>query len=415
MTSSALHRKVQHYHRHCSSILLGSRKVYYPSTASFFPFSNFQSPPSSPHYPQHPINMFMERSLLLFLLFLSVVLLNQGNACSSVRTRLEFLVFYSELRGLARSDSSQAAGMLRAGFHDCITARHEKPDSGCNGSLRLPEELSHPNNARLQGPVAELMRRKARYTCVSAADAFMIGFAASTYEAGGGYIFDAVVNENSPRQDSLTSDYVGNILDLPPVNDRSFQGQLSFYKRKNFDERDLVISLVVGHSIGGAQNQKTSRVENFTETSPSTVNADYCGGLLSSFLSSEESNPLEDLISFNFIAPDFALIDKSSTYNGVDELRKYCIVRLIGENEFILKFDFNSQIVKSNFRQFATKLQALSGRNVQVAPLPKAESHNSRDSHSLAASQSQSPTSPTASSAFQNLRDRLLGLLKLKN
>lgn len=353
-------------------------------------------------------------SVGFLVLFALAVLFNQSEACSSLKTRLEFIVFYSELRRLVRSDAAQSAGMLRAGFHDCITARHEKPDSGCNGSLRLPEELNHPNNARLQGPVTELMRRKARYSCVSAADAFMIGFAASTYEAGGGNIFDAVVNAYSPRLDSATSDFVGDILDLPPANDRSFQGQLSFYQRKNLDETDLVISLVVGHSIGGALNRKTNRVENFTETSPSTVNADYCGGLLTTFLSSEESHALEDLFAFNFIAPDFALIDKSSSQNGLDELQKYCMVRLIGDNEFVLKFDFKRETVHSDYRRFATKLQALSGRNVRVAPLPKAESHNSKHSQSLNPSQPHSSENRKDSSLFQNLRDRLLGLFNLR-
>ena len=367
-----------------------------------------------------------------FLLTFLLVRLVFSQDCS--RRGNDIRALYRELRDIAEADDAMLAGFLRAAFQDCVTARSQKVTTGCNGSLKF--ELDDPRNDRLKPVVSRIEQVLVSHPCISLADGIKIAFAAASITAKSGGILGDVVDFSVARKDATEGDYVdvgivgrprlpteetsvpwspGTIgsglrnvpslhahagkkfhniaiqnnnyangvlivynssLDLPNPLNRSWAYHMGFYQRKGFSAHDLVISFVVGHSIGRFNstftsteksgpppyNLKTQRnmgvisrgLLDFTGTSTNRVNGDYCGNLL---VKSEFS--MGDLPMFNTLPSDNALIDDE---DGVNRLRGICSVDFGGTTNYKLQFNENMDDIKTRFRQFAIKMQRLTGQ-----------------------------------------------------
>lgn len=200
------------------------------------------------------------------------------------------------------------AAFVRAAFHDCITATTDKADSGCNGSLRLPTELAHPNNGRLATAMT-IIQASVVGTCVSVADAIQLATAVALLEAGGPDIADDIVSAESPRTDALIADTVDN--ELPNRND-TYQQSLSFYVRKGLSATDLISSYAGGHSLGGFSSG--SGIQPFT-TDVNSVSSSYSKNLVRR----AEGAP-DNLPGFNTLSSDANLIQNEL---AVQSLRHY--------------------------------------------------------------------------------------------
>lgn len=282
-------------------------------------------------------------------------------SCSNTR-RHDIKAMHKELRHIARSHPALSAAFIRAAFHDCITAHSSNELSGCNGSLKY--ELHDGGNDRLDGAVAVIEKVRENYPCISLADALLIAFVASSKVTRAGVKLRDVVSFKHGRYDVSEADFFNNEeqLDLPVVLSRSWEMQLAYYASKGFTAEDMVISLVVGHSIGGfseivinGNNQpvKTGRIIKFTEVSPNEVNADYCGNLLM------KRQLGKNLPTFNTLPSDDALI---GTDQGWQLLRGICSVQTHGRKSFVLRFRADRQELKRKFRVFVRKMQGLTGK-----------------------------------------------------
>lgn len=140
--------------------------------------------------------------------------------------------------GLARQPS-RAAGLLRAGFHDCITATMSKSGSGCNGSLRLGTELRYKGNIRMSRTIA-FLRPIQRTSFVSWADLFQLGVERAMVKTGGPNVF-----LGGGRRDANSADE--NTL---PGEKTSYSTLKTFFKNNGFNVRQMVVAQVGGHAIG---------------------------------------------------------------------------------------------------------------------------------------------------------------------
>lgn len=263
---------------------------------------------------------------------------------------------YAVFRKKASTDGALAAGYIRAGFHDCITVNPDDPESGCNGSLQFevgPEPAFGPN--RRLGPTVDDMKTVGSdFPCISFADTILIAYAASSFVSRGGSIIGDLVSDKLIHTDVTKPDLLPDgSLDLPNGGDSSFTGQLAFYQRKNFNARDFIASLVVGHSIGGfARPGTTAPIFIFTETSPTTVNGDYCGALLAARqLNLGNVAPP----NFNFLPSDFSITDSAE---GLGIVNTFCGIEL-GDNNEVLGFTENIKNIQNAFREFSKKMALL--------------------------------------------------------
>lgn len=132
-----------------------------------------------------------------------------------------------------------AAGFIRASFHDCFTVTDEKKDSGCNGSLRLREELAGPKNNGLD-KVMKFLEPILRASCISTADAIQIGVEKALLLTGGMH-----VSLGRGRTDAATSDMVDELPGL-----FKFKKLKEIYAKKKFTVPEMVASIVGGHAVG---------------------------------------------------------------------------------------------------------------------------------------------------------------------
>lgn len=234
------------------------------------------------------------------------------------------------------------AAFVRAAFHDCVTATSDKPDSGCNGSLRLEEELTNADNARLRGAIAAI-RRSVRNTCVSVADGIQIANAVALEIAGGPNILSSVVDSANPRTDATTADTVTNEL---PSRTSPFPDLLAFYERKGFSLQEFIASLAVGHSLGGFATP--NGIAPFT-TDIFTVSSSYCFNLVQRISSGT------NLQGFNTLQSDVTLI---SNPEAVNRLQTYagCF-----DGGCSASSQTGLQIMRNDFTDFAIKLSQMTG------------------------------------------------------
>lgn len=285
-----------------------------------------------------------------------------GNTCSYTRED-DIRKMHKEFRRITFTNPALSPAFMRAAFHDCITAHSSNELSGCNGSLKF--ELNDGGNSRLDGAVRVIEKlRMKKFPCISFADALQIAFAASSNVNRAGVRLKDVVDFKYGRVDVSEADFFNNEeqLDLPGPLSQSWDAQLAFYESKGFSAEDMVISLVVGHSIGGFSeivfnaNQepvKTGRIIKFTEVSPNKVNADFCGNMLM------KKRFGQNMPTFNTLPSDDALI---GTNQGLSLLRTICRVETHGRKSFALRFRANRRQLKRKFRVFVRKMQALTGK-----------------------------------------------------
>jgi len=167
------------------------------------------------------------------------------------------------------SDKANAAVLLRAGFHDCFTATPYKADSGCNGSLRLREELRNPINSGFDS-LRPFLAPILKGTCVSWADAFQMGTELSMILTGGPFVRLGRGRRDSPLPDEVTGE-------IPLLID-SFEELKALYARKGFNVREMVVSNVGGHALGGFEG--TDGSENEFTPNPNTFNNMYAVNLV---------------------------------------------------------------------------------------------------------------------------------------
>lgn len=276
------------------------------------------------------------------------------------------------------ADPMTAAQYIRAGFHDCATARKEDPLSGCNGSLKfeLPAvegDQSDPfaANLRLKDTVADIESVREIFQCLSLADSILIAYAAGARvsKAARRDLLKELVNEDNPRVDRGEADFHDGFLDLPSALEATFAGQMAFYSRKGFTEQDFVVSLVVGHSVGGfAPFAQSSPVLPFTEPSVHLVNGDYCGALLAArtevFGPGKSPAGLIALPRFNFLPSDFSISDGA----GLEIMKKYCAIDIPDKTNYALKFTEDKQAYQEDFGKFSVKMGLLHGSYIDTLP-----------------------------------------------
>lgn len=150
---------------------------------------------------------------------------------------------------MVRKDKALAARFLRAAFHDCFSASKAIKGSGCNGSLRSEAELNDVRNGGLR-PLIRKIIPIAKKTCVSVADLLHYGSSAGVYLTGGPY-----TNPGGGRQDSPqgAQDDPASLPPSDPPNRATFNKIRVAYQNQGFKSpRDLVVSIVGGHAIGGS-------------------------------------------------------------------------------------------------------------------------------------------------------------------
>lgn len=301
---------------------------------------------------------------VIFILLCTTYMVRLTHACSTGDVQSQMQLFYKKAVSSSLRDSGLQAGLLRAGFHDCISTTTEKPDSGCNGSLRSEKERMARNNARL-GPTIDFVvnTRDSLATCISYADAFVLGYCAAVKTAAGLSIVTLMVNPSFPRTDvpdgvdDLTSD--GRVLLPNPTV--GFDTNLQFYAERGLTATDLVVSNVVGHAIGSFRNRVDGSefpLNNFTAT-PNVVGPQYAAHLLWRHENSDDT----DLKGFATLRSDLSFVASST---GRDILSKYASFKLIGGNQ-------NSKIrmswtgaqkkkVLADFQRFSVKMGQVSGK-----------------------------------------------------
>lgn len=313
---------------------------------------------------------------ILFVLF-SLLTFIHAQDCTDKERRKQIKPVYKLFLDKSR-DATKAAQFIRAGFHDCATATKDDPLSGCNGSLKfeLPAvegDLSDPffPNLRLKDTVTELESVRELYTCLSLADTILIAYAAAARvsKAAKRDLLNDLVSESIARPDRAEADFHNNVLDLPDARIDSFTGQMAFYSRKNFNERDFVVSLVVGHSVGGfAPPAQSSPVLPFTEPSELLVNGDYCGALLASrtavFGPGRSPAGNVALPRFNFLPSDFAISDGA----GLEIMKDYCAIDIPDRTNYALKFTENKLAYQEDFAKFSIKMGLLYGDYISTLP-----------------------------------------------
>lgn len=188
--------------------------------------------------------------------------------CEPVNRQAELSTIESYIRGNMTARNALMPMFVRAAFHDCVTATADKPLSGCNGSLRLAEELSNANNGRLRAAITTIEDTVGPF-CMSVADGIQFAGAIAVRAAGGPDVINEIIDVNNPRVDVDEADTVDNEL---PDRDSNFAELVAFYARKSMSMADLVSSSAGGHSLGGVQ-QDDNTVSRFTRDSRAISNS----------------------------------------------------------------------------------------------------------------------------------------------
>lgn len=185
--------------------------------------------------------MLSPRSFLI-LIVLTTVLSRCAHAARSrvARCKPNFRLAEGLTEKELQKDIRFAAAFIRASFHDCFTVTKKKKDSGCNGSLRLRLELAGSKNARLDKLAKMVELSIVRKTCISFADAIQIGVEKALLLTGGPKIFLGRGRSDAPKADSVN--------ELPGLEE--FSSLKAIFAKKKFTVRELVVSIIGGHSFG---------------------------------------------------------------------------------------------------------------------------------------------------------------------
>lgn len=290
---------------------------------------------------------------------------------SEVTSQMKAL--YAHFIQSAAADADLRSGLMRAGFHDCITAHKGDPQSGCNGSLR--KETTITNNANLADTV-KFVEDSVRSVAplISHADAFLLGMAASTFVSGGGSIVLDIVDPGIPRTDYAGDDTMGpnRTLGLPNPFTFDFNTLLTFYKDHGMDARDLVISVVVGHSLGALDTNpfeiNTGPALDFTPRSDA-IGQLYAGHL--TWLSQNGGTNARDASGFNTLPSDRALITDRTGLGLLSVYTSQKPDRRSGSGVQVLNGLFGGKRgnIGGDFRIFAIKLSKQSGAIVGRGPI----------------------------------------------
>lgn len=243
-------------------------------------------------------------TVLTFGLIATLSLAAPTSSCSKTMKQ-DMKDLYDAFIKITKEDILHRAAFIRAGFHDCVATTPRKPDSGCNGSLRF--ELQNPNNVRLVSGVNKIVSTTDELApCVSYADAFMLAYTAA-FAVGGNNVlkWDGLVDPSNPRTDSETGDFSddqGNI-DLPDPFTFDFNVLLKFYTDRGMNAEDLVISTVVGHSLGGFDDP----FDNADTVFPFTPRNDFVSSLYAVNLLNGYITGTGNLEGFNMLPSDLAL------------------------------------------------------------------------------------------------------------
>lgn len=236
------------------------------------------------------------------------------------------------------SNTRLIPGFIRATFHDCITVTPDKPDSGCNGSLRLTEEITNPNNARLSLVTNELEGILASTTCVSFADAIQIGVEVASNLAGLP-MFPGFLGRG--RTDAGTPDTVNGELPSPIA---TFAELKAFYERKGFTVRDLVVSSVGGHAVG--RFLARSGAEFPFTPNELVIDNGYAINLLDGILAGQTNLP-----GFNTLPSDRSLVE--------DEAARFWLGFYAGRGSRGGFTRLGNRRLRKDFRIFLRKLASL--------------------------------------------------------
>lgn len=149
--------------------------------------------------------------------------------------------------GINKNPDLQPA-IVRASFHDCTLVSKQRPKSGCNGSIRLPDEYNDQNNDRVVIAVDHAMNIS-KATCLSVADSLLVSMSVVVQRAKGPNVLPYIISLKRQRDDATESDRVQGPLDLPQSNS-DLASLIAYYKTRGFTIRDFVASTAGGHSLG---------------------------------------------------------------------------------------------------------------------------------------------------------------------
>lgn len=267
--------------------------------------------------------------------------------CNKKRNvRKQYILFKRDVTKLYKADPPVVGpGLLRLAFHDCITATANKSNSGCNGSIRLPAELNRPANNRLNESVERLrpLIEDSSRDCISWADGILYAAARVTKMMRGGNAKN-VVNMKSLREDVNEEDYV----DLPSAT-WPYATAREFYKCKGFSEKEFVVSLAGGHSVG--RFTRTEQLHAFTPLQ-SKIDSEYSINLHLRNLTCRLPH-CRNAPGFNTLPIDNHLVGATEE-NGLDIIATYA-----GGQQYT-KSKGNARI-KKDFPKFLLKLSKLNG------------------------------------------------------
>eukprot|EP00737_Agarophyton_chilense_P002452 gb/GEZJ01002797.1/.p1 GENE.gb/GEZJ01002797.1/~~gb/GEZJ01002797.1/.p1 ORF type:complete len:292 (-),score=47.63 gb/GEZJ01002797.1/:512-1387(-) len=277
--------------------------------------------------------------VFIVLLFSASLLLH-----ATVSTASNCFSAHSHIRKLLekgmKKDPDLIPAFSRAAFHDCITATKAKPKSGCNGSLRLKDEITNMNNDGLQPPLDFLRKHLptiANKDCASFADGIQLGAEVAMKVSNGPNVISRLVSSVSPRVDVDEPDTVDGEL---PDKDDPFQRLKEFFARKGFNVREMVVANVGGHALGAFVDDEDNQDKPFT-TTETGFNIDYAVNLV------QRIDTGVNLEGFHTLNSDLELLeDPESVY----WLKYYAGYTGVGYNKaigiFRLRIDYGKFLIK---------------------------------------------------------------------
>lgn len=248
-----------------------------------------------------------------------------------------------------KDDPDLIPAFSRAAFHDCITATKAKPRSGCNGSLRLKDEITNMNNDGLQPPLDLLRKHLPTFKnqrCASFADGLQLGAEVAMKVSGGPHVVRRLTNGFAPRKDVDEPDTVDGEL---PDKDDSFKELKKFFARKGFNVREMVVANVGGHALGAFEDDDDNQDKPFTTTT-TKFNIDYATNLV------QRIDTGVNLDGFHTLNSDLELLKDPES---VHWLKYYAGYIGIGYNKAIGTFR-----LRHDYKTFLIKLASLRGSSL---------------------------------------------------
>lgn len=266
-------------------------------------------------------------------------------SCTAAEIEADYATVKLAFANEIANNPSLLPAYVRAAFHDCFTASTDKPESGCNGSLRLLTELTNFANSNLAVPMLSITTVVAG-TCVSVADGIQLANAVALEISGGPLIASDVVDSSNPRGDASSADTVV----LPPRGG-SFTQLLELYETKGFDATDLVSSSAGGHSLGRF-TQGATRVPFTNDTQ--LVSGHYSYNLVQKRVSTT------NLDGFNTLNSDNVLNDNADSRTKLDSYAG------CQQNGGVCSPNFTTGIgtLNHDFKIFLIKMSRLTGTTV---------------------------------------------------